>query len=218
MSNKTMTLEEKLNAYFSGKVHELPKATARNVPDEYKSTNQRVQESIARKLGLAGQAERTGAKYYDKPIKELLALEKDARNKLVDTEDELYDFLEDQKKNFISDLKKNRYLFLSDEDRAQRAEKYISEIFIHWGGRYLSDQEREARKQYQALLDKFEECNTEYNSILLAKQNYMTENADLIEAERNAKRIRELKESGLLEELDLVEKKSEEEIENESNI
>lgn len=204
-------LSEKLDRYMGDRVATYPRATGGyEVDEENKSLETKVKESISRKMGVfravnggnSGEIKRTGAKYYGQGITEILAAERKASNLLTVANDDLGKYIEDA----IQAAYKTRYrgTAITDEAKEELATKYVYDYVI--GGYGSTDAEKEAHKKYKELLAEVARCNTEYNAVLLAKQNFLDENADLIAEAQKAKRLRDLQKSGLLDELGLIEK------------
>ena len=213
MSDVRKSLAEKLEKYYQGSGTPEEKAEAHlDVIEEEKTAKMKVDEMLSKKLSLShslkgwdkSEQKKIASKYMDHGISEILQSERKTRNLLAVAQDDVDRFIESEKKRHIKEYNKTSLVTLSDEEKEERAEKAVYDVLVRGSAYY--DEDKKAKKKFDELRAEVSRCNTEYNAVLLAKQSFLDENEDLIAEARRQKRLRELKKSGILEELDLVEK------------
>lgn len=190
----------------------------------------KTQQSIGRKLNrmaslqkgknpayppIREERKRLADKYMNNGIVEILQAERKTSNLLTVAKDDVERFLDDEVRKYIKSLKKTNANFriLSDEEQERRAGNYLASVLQY--GSCTSEAEKAMKKKYDELRDEVARCNNEAIAVQMAKDTFLEDNADLIEEARREKRLRELKKSGILEELDLVEKQEKNEEDNE---
>lgn len=223
MSNMRKQIGAKLEEYYKSRGTAQERSEAHSaVIDAEKTANQRVTAMIGAKLGrldaLSGRdiepQKRKAAKYMDLGITEIVQAQRKAQNLLTVAQDEVGAFIEAEKKSYIKSLNKTDLSVLSDEEKEDRADSYVRGYLVY--GQVYDDKQRAAKQKFDELRDEVARCRTEYNATLLAKQAFIDDNKDLIEEELRAKRLRDLRKSGILDELGLAEKKPEENTEEDT--
>ncbi|MBR0396910.1 MAG: hypothetical protein IJI10_01425 [Eubacterium sp.] len=219
-------LTEKLENYYKsrGTAQERAEAHSEVIGTE-KSINRKVADMVGKKLGrldaLSGRdiepQKRKAAKYMDLGITEIVQAQRKAQNVLTVAQDELEAFVEAEKKSYIKSLNKTALSVLSDEEKEERADIHVKSYLLYGtvGTENVGYDEKKAKakQKFDELRDEVARCRTEYNATLLAKQAFIEDNKDLIEEELRAKRLRDLRKSGILDELGIAEKKHEEKAE-----
>lgn len=71
------------------------------------------------------------------------------------------------------------------------------------GSRGTTEREKAVHKEYDNNMIELRNLKKERNAVLVAKQAYIDKNSDIIKAELDKRRLKELQESGLLDELDI---------------
>lgn len=144
-------------------------------------------------------------KYMGKPISEIMQEERKLGNLLRDAEQELDKFLSEQYENAKA---KNSWASLTEKDIDDLSHRYVEEYVIRSCAG--SDEEgKAAHEKYMKLDDEVSRLRVQHNAVLLAKADYIECNPDLIRELQDKRRIEDLKKSGLLRELGLVEKDEE---------
>lgn len=114
-------------------------------------------------------------------------------------------FLSEQYENARA---KNSGKSLTEKDISDLSKQYIEEYVI--GSRAGGDEEEKAAHEKYVRLDaEVSRLRVEHNAVLLAKADYIESNSDLIRELQDKIRRDDLKKSGLLSELGLVEKSEE---------
>lgn len=157
---------------------------------------------------------RLAAKYMDQGITDILEAQRKNKNLLDMAQADIKQFIEDEKNLYIRSTSKNSEFFrsLPDDQKEERAITYLTQILKY--GSYGTEQEIAMKQDYEKLIDELARYKKEAMAIQMAKDTFLDENADLIAEARKEKRLRELKQSGLLEELNLVEKQEKSEEDN----
>lgn len=194
-------------------VYNHPKPIERQDPDtDHKNLgDDRLKDLIGAKIdsyftkycGYDGSA--LAVKYMGKPISEIMQEERKLGNLLSEAEQELDKFLSEQYENARA---KNSGKSLTEKDISDLSKQYIEEYVI--GSRAGGDEEEKAAHEKYVRLDaEVSRLRVEHNAVLLAKADYIESNSDLIRELQDKIRRDDLKKSGLLSELGLVEKSEE---------
>ena len=165
-----------------------------------------------RSQGVILSRKKRKAKYMDLGITEIVQAQRKAQNVLTVAQMSWRLMLRQRKKSYIKSLNKTDLSVLSDEEKEERADSYVRSYLVY-GQVYDKKQKAKAKQKFDELRDEVARCRTEYNATLLAKQAFIDDNKDLIEEELRAKRLRDLRKSGILDELGIAEKKPEEKAE-----
>ena len=223
MSTIRKQIGEKLEEYYKSRGTAQERAEAHSaVIDAEKTANQKVKGMIGEKLrrldALTGRdtepQKRKAAAYMDLGITEIVQAQRKAQNLLTVAQDEVGAFIEAEKKSYIKSLNGTALAVLSDEEKEERADSYVRSYLVY--GQVYDKKQKAAKQKFDELRDEVARCRTEYNATLLAKQAFIDDNKDLIEEELRAKRLRDLRKSGILDELGLAEKKPEENTEEDT--
>lgn len=219
------SIAEKIDAQYASKT--LNRSTDREIViTENSPISDVVKASIGKKLGtgyfagLYHSEEITGAnlfgrkklnslasKYMNLPISDITKELRKKENVLAQEEKRLRDFLYAEREKAIK-------LFLGGS-LTKRAIENKADLYVrnYIKGSYATEEKDpgayKAHKQYLQLLDEFAQARAERNAVRVAKQNYIDENQDIIQAilqeEQEKRRIVDLKKSGLLAEFGIEE-------------
>ena len=164
--------------------------------------NEAVRESLSRRLGsLFTPPDTLAAKYMDMPIKDLLAEQKKLDGK-IDVVKKTLDMIVDREyKRFMAELDRSKHITVTQDQADLRARAYVKNCIVGSGG--TSDREQAVHREYDSNLVELRKLRNEKNAVLVAKQAYIDKNSDIIKAELDKRRLEELRESGLLDELDV---------------
>lgn len=171
-----------------------------------KTPSQRVKESLGTKLEdfLAVQGTFTGkyaaSKYLGKPISELMTEERRVDNLIADIEEKMSSLYEEFANSCREVCNKS-----AGWDKG-RTELYVEDCLQRnlVGNGATDEQDIEAHNKYMKLHSELAKAKADKNAIVVAKADYMNQNADLIKEAQENKRRKELEESGLLKELGIV--------------
>lgn len=144
-------------------------------------------------------------KYMGKPISEIMQEERKLGNLLSEAEQELDKFLSEQYENAKA---RNSWSSLPEKDIDALSTRYVEEYVIR-SCAGSGEEEKAAHEKYIKLDDEVSRLRVEHNAVLLAKADYIDSNPDLIRELQDKIRRDDLKKSGLLSELGLVEKTEE---------
>lgn len=148
-------------------------------------------------------------KYMGLPITDILREQKKAENLLEDAENRLESFLEAHRKKALKQYKVGS---MTEKQKEQHAEEYVKlYIMGHYAHENEDPKAYEAHKEYNKMKDEIAKLRTEKNAVLLAKDDFLEENRELIEEERKQARIRDIRKSGILAELGIAAEEEKEE-------
>lgn len=207
LAKKMESVERRIDGYN----HPKPIEKQDSDTDHKNTGGDRLKDLIGAKVdryftkysGYDGSA--LAVKYMGKPISEIMQEERKLGNLLREAEQELDKFISEQYENARD---KNSGKSLTEKDIDALSKSYIEEYVI--GSRAGSDEEEKAaHEKYIRLDDEVSRLRVEHNAVLLAKADYIDSNSDLIRELQDKKRREDLKKSGLLSELGLVEKDEE---------
>lgn len=184
---------------------------------EEASINKKVSDMIGAKLTTyralreenRQEVRQIAGKYMGLPITDILREQKKAENLLEDAENRLESFLETQRKKA---LKQYKIGSMTEKQKEQHAEEYVK-LYIMGSCAHENEDPKayEAHKEYNKMKDEIAKLRTEKNAVLLAKDDFLEENRELIEEERKQARIRDIRKSGILAELGIAAEEEKEE-------
>lgn len=165
--------------------------------------NKAVQESLSRRLSglIPSSPDTLAAKYMDMPIKELLAEQKKVEGNIESAKKTLDMIIKREYERYMKEFEKSKYIILSQDEADYKARGYIKSHIIGTYG--ATEREKAVHKEYDNNMIELRNLKRERNALLVAKQAYIDKNSDIIKAELDKRRLKELQESGLLDELDI---------------
>lgn len=181
-----------------------------NITGKEPTTETQVRQSLSSKLfGLCAKESNYSGKYaasqyMGKSITELMKDEKRTKKDIEAAERALAEFEHEHLKPYYEVAMKTPGY---DKDRA---EDYAYRQFkSNIEGSYAENEtEAAAHIEYTELKNALAKCRVEHNAVLIAKDAYLEDNADLIKEMQEKKRREDLLNSGILDELGLAEKKA----------
>lgn len=165
--------------------------------------NKAVQESLSRRLSglIPSDPGTVAAKYMDMPIKDLLAEQKKIEGNIETTKKTLDMIINREYGRCMVEFESSKFITLSQEQAEDQARVYVKNCIIGSGG--TTEREKAVHKEYDNNMIELRNLKKERNAVLVAKQAYIDKNSDIIKAELDKRRLKELQESGLLDELDI---------------
>lgn len=162
-----------------------------------------VEESLSRRLSglIPSDPETLAAKYMDMPIKDLLAEQKKIEGNIETTKKVLDMIINREYGRCMVEFENSKFIILSQEQAEDQARVYVRDCII--GSRGTTEREKAVHKEYDNNMIELRNLKKERNAVLVAKQAYIDKNSDIIKAELDKRRLKELQESGLLDELDI---------------
>jgi len=162
-----------------------------------------VEESLSRRLSglIPSDPETLAAKYMDMPIKDLLAEQKKIEGNIETTKKVLDMIINREYGRCMVEFENSKFITLSQEQAEDQARVYVRDCII--GSRGTTEREKAVHKEYDNNMIELRNLKKERNAVLVAKQAYIDKNSDIIKAELDKRRLKELQESGLLDELDI---------------
>lgn len=162
-----------------------------------------VEESLSRRLSglIPSDPETLAAKYMDMPIKDLLAEQKKIEGNIETTKKVLDMIINREYGRCMVEFENSKFITLSQERAEDQAQVYVRDCII--GSRGTTEREKAVHKEYDNNMIELRNLKKERNAVLVAKQAYIDKNSDIIKAELDKRRLKELQESGLLDELDI---------------
>lgn len=162
-----------------------------------------VEESLSRRLSglIPSDPEALAAKYMDMPIKDLLAEQKKIEGNIETTKKALDMIINREYGRCMVEFENSKFITLSQEQAEDQARVYVKNCIIGAGG--TTEREKAVHKEYDNNMIELRNLKRERNAVLVAKQAYIDKNSDIIKAELDKRRLKELQESGLLDELDI---------------
>lgn len=162
-----------------------------------------VEESLSRRLSglIPSDPETLAAKYMDMPIKDLLAEQKKIEGNIETTKKVLDMIINREYGRCMVEFENSKFITLSQERAEDQARVYVRDCII--GSRGTTEREKAVHKEYDNNMIELRNLKKERNAVLVAKQAYIDKNSDIIKAELDKRRLKELQESGLLDELDI---------------
>lgn len=162
-----------------------------------------VEESLSRRLSrlIPSDPETLAAKYMDMPIKDLLSEQKKIEGNIETTKKVLDMIINREYGRCMVEFENSKFITLSQEQAEDQARVYVRDCII--GSRGTTEREKAAHKEYDNNMIELRNLKKERNAVLVAKQAYIDKNSDIIKAELDKRRLKELQESGLLDELDI---------------
>ena len=162
-----------------------------------------VEESLSRRLSglIPSDPETLAAKYMDMPIKDLLAEQKKIEGNIETTKKVLDMIISREYGRCMVEFENSKFITLSQEQAEDQARVYVRDCII--GSRGTTEREKAVHKEYDNNMIELRNLKKERNAVLVAKQAYIDKNSDIIKAELDKRRLKELQESGLLDELDI---------------
>lgn len=162
-----------------------------------------VEESLSRRLSglIPSDPETLAVKYMDMPIKDLLAEQKKIEGNIETTKKVLDMIINREYGRCMVEFENSKFITLSQEQAEDQARVYVRDCII--GSRGTTEREKAVHKEYDNNMIELRNLKKERNAVLVAKQAYIDKNSDIIKAELDKRRLKELQESGLLDELDI---------------
>lgn len=162
-----------------------------------------VEESLSRRLSglIPSDPETLAAKYMDMPIKDLLSEQKKIEGNIETTKKVLDMIINREYGRCMVEFENSKFITLSQEQAEDQARVYVRDCII--GSRGTTEREKAVHKEYDNNMIELRNLKKERNAVLVAKQVYIDKNSDIIKAELDKRRLKELQESGLLDELDI---------------
>jgi hypothetical protein len=162
-----------------------------------------VEESLSRRLSglIPSDPETLAAKYMDMPIKDLLSEQKKIEGNIETTKKVLDMIINREYGRCMVEFENSKFITLSQEQAEDQARVYVRDCII--GSRGTTEREKAVHKEYDNNMIELRNLKKERNAVLVAKQAYIDKNSDIIKAELDKRRLKELQESGLLDELDI---------------
>lgn len=162
-----------------------------------------VEESLSRRLSglIPSDPETLAAKYMDMPIKDLLAEQKKIEGNIETTKKVLDMIINREYGRCMVEFENSKFITLSQEQAEDQARVYVRDCIN--GSRGTTEREKAVHKEYDNNMIELRNLKKERNAVLVAKQAYIDKNSDIIKAELDKRRLKELQESGLLDELDI---------------
>lgn len=162
-----------------------------------------VEESLSRRLSglIPSDPETLAAKYMDMPIKDLLAEQKKIEGNIETTKKVLDMIINREYGRCMVEFENSKFITPFQEQAEDQARVYVRDCII--GSRGTTEREKAVHKEYDNNMIELRNLKKERNAVLVAKQAYIDKNSDIIKAELDKRRLKELQESGLLDELDI---------------
>ena len=162
-----------------------------------------VEESLSRRLSglIPSDPETLAAKYMDMPIKDLLAEQKKIEGNIETTKKVLDMIINREYGRCMVEFENSKFITFFQEQAEDQAQVYVRDCII--GSRGTTEREKAVHKEYDNNMIELRNLKKERNAVLVAKQAYIDKNSDIIKAELDKRRLKELQESGLLDELDI---------------
>lgn len=188
----------------------LPEKENRQEKDPVKaSINKKMDAYITHLGGYNGKDQ--AAQYIGKPITEIVREQRKAENLLEAAEKEVQDFLDDQYKKILKGFRSG-----TESMRKELAERFVYDYII--GSLPSGDDEiSEAHKKFLELKDAVAAARVKKNALAIAREDFETVHADIIQREKERAVLKDIRESGILKDFQTMREdvKTEENEENE---